>query len=64
MPILSLTALAAVVLLPLLQAGGFTSGAANGEGALWLLTLLYAGLPCALKLAAVGLLAATPVPEG
>lgn len=56
-------ALAAVVLLPLLQAGGFASGAVNSDAALWLLTLLYAGLPCALKLAAIALLLSTPVPE-
>jgi GPH family glycoside/pentoside/hexuronide:cation symporter len=57
-------ALAAVTLLPVLEAGGFVAGTGNDPGALWLLTLLYAGLPCLLKLAAIGLLLGTPVPEG
>ena len=56
-------ALAAFTLLPLLDAGGFTAGAQNTDAALSLLTMLYAGLPCLLKLAAVALLLATPVPE-
>lgn len=56
-------ALAAVTLLPLLDAGGFRAGTTNAEGALNLLTLLYAGVPCALKLAAIALLIATPVPK-
>ena len=56
-------ALAAVTLLPLLDAGGFRAGPANTEAALGLLTLLYAGVPCALKLAAIALLLATPVPK-
>jgi glycoside/pentoside/hexuronide:cation symporter, GPH family len=55
-------ALAAVTLLPLLETGGFVPGTQNGDPALRLLTLLYAGLPCLLKLAAVALLVATPVP--
>ena len=55
-------ALAAVTLLPLLDTGGFTAGAQNTDAALSLLTLLYAGLPCLLKLAAIALLLATPVP--
>jgi GPH family glycoside/pentoside/hexuronide:cation symporter len=49
---LSLAA-AAGGLLPLLQALGFQSG---GQSALWELTLLYAALPCALKLLAIALL--------
>jgi len=57
-------ALAAVTLLPGLQAMGFVPGAANDDAALWGLTVLYALLPCALKLLAIGLLAVTPVPEG
>ena len=56
-------AAAAVTLLPALQAAGFVSGGANAEPALQLLSLLYAALPCALKLAAIALLLSTPVPE-
>jgi GPH family glycoside/pentoside/hexuronide:cation symporter len=56
-------AFAAAALFPTLQAGGFVSGPDNSEQALWLLTTLYAGLPCALKLLAMALLAFTPVPE-
>ena len=56
-------ALAAVTLLPVLDAGGFVAGPQNTDAALSLLTLLYAGLPCALKLGAIALLLATPVPE-
>ncbi|MDT8857348.1 MFS transporter [Paracoccaceae bacterium Fryx2] len=56
-------AFAAVAALPLLQARGFTPGAANPESALATLTMLYALLPCALKLLAIALLARTPVPE-
>ncbi|WP_297767914.1 MFS transporter [uncultured Roseovarius sp.] len=56
-------ALAAVSLLPLLQAGGFAAGQDNDEGALRLLSLLYGGLPCALKLMAIALLARTPIEE-
>ncbi|MCE8459500.1 MFS transporter, partial [Rhodovulum sulfidophilum] len=55
-------ALAAVAVLPLLQAAGFEPGeAASPERALVLLSLLYAALPCALKLVALALLAATPL---
>ncbi|KRS19605.1 MFS transporter [Roseovarius indicus] len=50
-------AFAAVTLLPLLEAGGFEAGGANGAEALWLLSLLYGALPCVLKLLAIGLLA-------
>ncbi|MCX7643884.1 MAG: MFS transporter [Rhodobacteraceae bacterium] len=56
-------AFAAVTLLPLLEAGGFVPGPGNGPDALRLLTFLYALVPCALKLAAIALLAATPVKE-
>ena len=56
-------ALAAVTLLPLLEAAGFRAGVENGETALAALTLLYALVPCALKLLAIGLLLATPLGE-
>lgn len=56
-------AFAAAVLFHMLARGGFVVGGPNTDQALWLLTLLYAGLPCALKLAAIALLVATPVPE-
>ncbi|WP_242494154.1 MFS transporter [Salipiger sp. IMCC34102] len=50
-------AFAAAVLLPVLEQAGFRSGApSNPQAALSLLTGLYAGLPCALKLAAIWLL--------
>lgn len=56
-------ALAAVVLLPALEAGGFRPGAGNDAAALWMLSALYAALPCALKLAAIALLATTRLEE-
>ena len=56
-------ALAAVSLLPLLQAGGFAAGQSNDNNALWLLSLLYGALPCGLKLVAIALLARTPIDE-
>ena len=56
-------AFAAVVLLPLLDAGGFRAGADNPESALWLLTLLYGALPCVLKLVAIALLATLSLDE-
>jgi len=56
-------ALAAATLLPLLEAGGFTVGGDNGADALWRLTLLYALVPCVLKLVAIGLLVATQLEE-
>lgn len=56
-------AFAAVALLPLLQAQGFVPGGANPAKALALLTILYALVPCALKLVAIGLLVVTPVSE-
>ena len=50
-------ALSALVLLPLLDASGFESGAgASPEASLNMLRMLYAGVPCALKLAAIWLL--------
>ncbi|MBT8410019.1 MAG: MFS transporter [Alphaproteobacteria bacterium] len=56
-------AFAAVILLPLLEAAGFEAGASNPEEALVMLTILYALLPCALKLFAIGLLAVTSLKE-
>jgi glycoside/pentoside/hexuronide:cation symporter, GPH family len=57
-------AFAAVALLPLLEAAGFRSGAAdNPPEALRMLTYLYALVPCLLKLLAIGLLLATPLKE-
>jgi GPH family glycoside/pentoside/hexuronide:cation symporter len=56
-------AIATVTVLPLLEARGFVSGGPNTDGALWMLTLLYALVPCALKLLAIGLLASTPLEE-
>ncbi|MEY8882213.1 MFS transporter [Donghicola sp. XS_ASV15] len=54
-------ALAAAVLLPLLQAAGFRSGGPNSAEALGTLSVLYAGVPCVLKLCAIGLLTRTPM---
>ncbi len=57
-------AFAAAVLLPLLEASGFRSGSAdNPQAALQVLTLLYALVPCLLKLVAIALLVATPLEE-
>ncbi|MEP3696909.1 MAG: MFS transporter, partial [Marinomonas sp.] len=57
-------AFAAAVLLPLLDAAGLQSGVgASPEAALATLTFFYAILPCFLKLAALALLAATPLEE-
>ena len=57
-------AFAAVLLLPALERAGFETGAADTpEAALTLLSLLYAGVPCALKLIAIGLLATTDLKE-
>ncbi|MEM6308616.1 MAG: MFS transporter [Pseudomonadota bacterium] len=57
-------AFAAVLLLPALERAGFQSGSdTNTAASLWLLTLLYAGVPCALKLVAIGLLAVTELKE-
>ena len=55
-------ALAALLLLPALEAGGFIPGAANDTSALRLLTALYCVVPCVLKLVAIALLAGTPLP--
>ncbi len=57
-------AFAAVSLLPLLEASGFTSGSNQmPDRALETLTLMYAVLPCALKFLALGLLAGTRLNE-
>lgn len=56
-------AFAAVALLPVLEMQGFTSGTQNSSAALWSLSLLYAGVPCVLKLVAIALLAATQIEE-
>ncbi len=56
-------AFAAVALLPALDRAGFRTGAASPASALALLGALYALLPCALKLVAVGLLVRTPIPK-
>ena len=57
-------AFAAVTLLPLLQSAGFDSGSPNNPSeALLLLTLLYAAVPCGLKLVAIVLLATTNIKE-
>ncbi len=56
-------ALAAATLLPALQAVGFAPGVANTPDALFALSALYALVPCALKVLAIALLAATRIPE-
>lgn len=56
-------ALAAATLLPALQAAGFTPGVENTTSALFALSAFYALVPCALKVLAIALLAATKVPE-
>lgn len=56
-------ALAAATLLPALQASGFRSGPgiSNPESALFALSLIYAALPCVMKLTALALLWRTPL---
>lgn len=54
-------ALAALTILPALQAAGFQPGQSNPDSALRTLTLIYAGLPCVLKMTAIVLLARTPL---
>lgn len=54
-------ALAAIVLLPALDAAGFVAGGDSPEAALRLLAFLYAGLPCVLKLVALAFLWAGPL---
>ncbi|MFN7224291.1 MAG: MFS transporter [Paracoccaceae bacterium] len=52
-------ALAAATLLPTLVMAGFIPGADNATEALFALSLLYAALPCALKVLSMALLATT-----
>jgi glycoside/pentoside/hexuronide:cation symporter, GPH family len=54
-------ALAALTILPALDAAGFQPGTSNTDAALLTLTLIYAGLPCVLKVIAITLLAMTPL---
>ncbi|MGR3434580.1 MAG: MFS transporter [Shimia sp.] len=57
-------AFAAIALLPLLEASGFEAGSAtNPPEALVLLTILYALVPCALKLLAIALLWTTDLKD-
>ena len=57
-------AIAAAVLLPLLEQAGYRSGAeSQPDAALTMLTVLYAGVPSLLKLAAIALLALTNVED-
>ncbi len=56
-------AVAAVALLPILEASGFAAGTENSEAALSVLSWTYAGVPCVLKLVAIGLLARTELRE-
>ncbi len=56
-------AFAAVVLLPALDAAGFQAGQTNPPAALVMLTVLYAVVPCGLKLVAIALLATTDLKE-
>jgi glycoside/pentoside/hexuronide:cation symporter, GPH family len=55
-------ALAALTILPALDAIGFRPGSQNTEAALRSLTLIYAALPCVLKMTAILLLTFTPLP--
>ena len=54
-------ALAAIVLLPALDGAGFVAGGESPDAALRLLAIMYAGLPCALKLVALAVLWAGPL---
>ena len=57
-------AFAAVALLPLLEASGFTTGPGPlTDQAAFTLTAMYAGLPCVLKIAALTLLATTSLED-
>lgn len=56
-------AFAAVTLLPALEHAGFNPSGDSPQDALVLLTLLYALVPCGLKVIAISLLAATPLEE-
>ncbi len=48
-----------LTILPALDAAGFRPGPTNPESALQALTLIYAGLPCVLKVMCIVLLART-----
>ncbi len=54
-------AFAAAILLPLLQGAGFATTGVSSPASLSLLALLYAALPCALKLISLGLIWALPL---
>ena len=56
-------AIAAITLLPSLEAAGFRAGGNSPPEAIALLTYLYAGVPCALKLVAMALLFGTRLPK-
>lgn len=56
-------AIAAVTLLPVLDAVGFVSGGTNSAAQLDVLALLYAGIPTVLKAVALGLLFTTDLSE-
>lgn len=56
-------AFAALAVLPLLEASGFSAGQSNSQDALAMLMLLYAGLPCGLKIMAIILLVSTRFEE-
>lgn len=56
-------ALAAFIVLPLLERSGFNPGAANSAGALAMLNIAYAIIPSILKLCALGLVLAHPKAE-
>ncbi|MCY4306374.1 MAG: MFS transporter [Aestuariivita sp.] len=56
-------AFAAVLLLPTLEYSGFQSGMINSEFSLWLLSILYSGVPCVLKLLAIVILYSTKIEE-
>ncbi len=56
-------AFAAIAILPLLESAGFRAGTENPAQALAMLTLLYAIIPCGLKLVAIALLATTDLKE-
>jgi len=56
-------AFAAIAILPALDAAGFQAGGDSPQSALTLLALLYAGLPCVLKLVALAVLWAGPLKQ-
>ncbi len=56
-------ALAAATVLPLLDLSGFNQSGGNTTEALRTLSLLYAVVPCALKIIAIGILAGTKLEE-